>query len=61
MGRGKWLSSNVSSSGVEPTDARRTYYEALFTLEQSSAVEAPRNADAASTPVQKRTDWQILM
>ena len=48
-------------SRPEPIDGRRTSYEALFTLEQSSAAEAPGLLTLPAPPVQKRTDWQVLM
>ena len=49
------------NSRPDPIDGRRTYYEALFTLEQSSAVEVRGMLTLPAPPVQKRTDWPILM
>ena len=51
----------MRKSRAEPIDGRRTDYDALFTLEQSSAVEARGMLTLPAPPVQKRTDWQVLM
>jgi len=59
FGRERVCARSHAQVTAEPTDDGRTDYNALFTLEQSRAVEA-RGMLPEAPSVQKRTDSQVL-
>ena len=59
--RERMRAATCAGDELNPAMVGEPIYEALFTLEQSSAVEVRGMLTLPAPPVQKRTDWLILM